>query len=436
MYRVNIYLEVFGFLTLLIVLIGVQQETIYDSKHSRFFLGMLIANMCMQITDAISWYNIGHYNEIGPVADTVISAMLVSNFVAYYTILVLFAFYTVSYAAKRTGISIRRAYFTLPFCIPSAIGWIISAFNGMFVGIKDGKQIIGPYYMWGQVGGFVCVLLFIYLLIYCRKYLDGRDIVALSSFIFFPMVGVVARMFIDYLSVMPPAITLSLFLMYVFIHVEQAKRLKEQEVRMTEDRIRIMMSQIRPHFIFNTLNSIYILCEKDPAEAQRAVGDFAEYLRSNLEGLESATEVTMTKELDYIKHYLRLEKMRFQEELEMEFDIEVEDFTVPALSIQPIVENAVKHGIAKKKNGGTITLMTRDKGDHVDIIVKDDGVGFDPKVPKNDGKIHVGMSNVRERLWNISHATMDVESAPGNGTCVTIHIPNDQRLKLNETKGD
>ncbi|MCR5031973.1 MAG: histidine kinase [Lachnospiraceae bacterium] len=432
MYQVNVYLEIFGFLTLCIVLLGVYQETVYDTRHSRFFVGMLVANMSMQITDAISWYCAGHYDQIGSPADKICTWMMVANFVSFYTIMVLFGFYTVSYAQKKTSkVTLRKGWLTVPFCLPSAIAWIISAFNGMFVRIKDGRQTIGPLYIWGQVGGTCCIFLFIYLLFYCRKSLERRDMVVLASFIFFPMVGMLARAYIENLSVMPPTITLSLFLMYVFIHVEQAKRLQEQEVRMTEDRIRIMMSQIRPHFIFNTLNSIYILCEKDPAEAQRAVGDFAEYLRSNLEGLENATEIPMAKELDYIGHYLRLEKMRFQEELEAVFDIETEDFTIPALSIQPIVENAVKHGIAKKRNGGTITLRTRDRGDHFDVIVEDDGVGFDPSVPPEDGRIHVGMANVRERLWSISGATMDVVSAKGNGTCVTIHIPGQHRLSEN-----
>ncbi len=425
MYRINVYLEVFGFLTTLIIWIGVQQETIYDARHSRYFVGMLISNMLMQVTDGISWYTIGHYQEIGKVADNIITAMLVGNFVFFYTILVLFAFYTVSYASKHTGLNERKAFLVLPICVVSTIAWIISAFNGMFAAVQDGELIIGPYYIWGQVGGYLCVVMFIYLLIYCRKYLERRDIIALGSFIFFPMVGVVARLFITYLSVMSPCITLSLLLIYVFIHVEQAKRIQEQEVRMTEDRIHIMMSQIRPHFIFNTLNSIYILCEKDPVQAQKAVGDFAEYLRSNLEGLESTTKVTMAKELDYIQHYLRLEKMRFQEELEMEFDIETDDFLVPALSIQPLVENAVKHGIAKQKGGGTITLITRDKGDHVDITVQDDGVGFDPTMPKHDGKVHVGMANVKDRLWSLCHAVMEVDSVPGKGTCITIHMPRE-----------
>lgn len=195
------------------------------------------------------------------------------------------------------------------------------------------------------------------------------------------------------------------------------------EVKLQESHISIMLSQIQPHFLYNTLNSIYYLCETNPMLAKSMVNSFSEYLRNNLSSIEEKGLVPFETELSHIKTYLEIEKVRFEDTLEIEYDIKCVDFSLPVLTVQPIVENAVKHGTSKKRGGGRVVISAvQDKENYV-ITVSDTGCGFDPSKKKDDGKRHVGIENVRQRLSNMCGGTLTIESEIGVGTCATIKIP-------------
>lgn len=195
------------------------------------------------------------------------------------------------------------------------------------------------------------------------------------------------------------------------------------ELRLQENQISIMLSQIQPHFLYNTLNSIYQLCETNPMRARFMVNSFSEYLRNNLSSLEEPGLITFETELSHVNTYLDIEKVRFEDTLEIEYDIKCMDFSLPVLTVQPIVENAVKHGTSKKRGGGRVRISTEDDGQDYVITVSDTGCGFDPDVPKNDGKRHVGIENVRQRLANMCSGSLTIESKVGEGTVATIRIP-------------
>ena len=123
---------------------------------------------------------------------------------------------------------------------------------------------------------------------------------------------------------------------------------------------------------------------------------------------------------------LELEQIRFGDELSVVFDIEEDSFLLPVLSIQPLVENAVKHGIAKKRGGGIVTISSRKTEWAYEITISDTGVGFVVDGYLDDGKVHIGLENVRQRLRSIMNATVNVDSTPGNGTTVTVTIPKEK----------
>jgi sensor histidine kinase YesM len=165
------------------------------------------------------------------------------------------------------------------------------------------------------------------------------------------------------------------------------------------------------------------LCRTDPKLAEEAVLEFSDYLRGNLDALSIKGSISFERELRHLETYLSIEKKRFGEKLPIIYDIKARNFQLPALTLQPIVENAVRHGVTKRDQGGTVTIETRENDSFV-ITVTDDGVGFDVNGKlENDGRSHVGIENTMQRLAAICGGTLKIESKPGEGTTAVITIP-------------
>ena len=184
--------------------------------------------------------------------------------------------------------------------------------------------------------------------------------------------------------------------------------------------------QMRPHFIFNSLATIRVLCAEDSAKAQDAIDDFMEYLRGNIDtlSLSNLTSMPFDKVLQMVKHYVNLEKIRYGDKLNVIYDIKEENFFMPALCLQPIVENAVKHGLGDKEGGGTVTVSTFKKDDLIYLVVKDDGIGFEQESGNYiEGEGHIGIANSRYLLKQYCNANMNIISEKGQGTSVIIEFP-------------
>lgn len=205
-------------------------------------------------------------------------------------------------------------------------------------------------------------------------------------------------------------------------NIHAAIKEKELKEELQQNRIAMMLSQIQPHFLYNSITAIQGLCRQNPEEARTALGDFADYLRGNMDSLNSESLIPFSIELSHIEAYLKLEKLRFGEELNVVYDIQEKEFSLPSLTVQPLVENAVKHGILTKENGGTIALKTCREGDMICISVVDDGSGFDTEAvsDQNDQKTHIGLQNVRKRLQQMVNGTLVIASTPGKGTIAVI----------------
>jgi len=208
---------------------------------------------------------------------------------------------------------------------------------------------------------------------------------------------------------------------------ETEKLMAEKDSELSESRIDVMMSQIQPHFIFNALTSIAALCDIDPKLAKKVTVDFSGYLRMNIDSLKRKENIAFEKELQHIKVYLDIEQIRFQEYLNVEFDIKENDFRLPPLSIQPLVENAVKHGLGNSEKGGTVKISTARVENGYQITVADDGIGFDER-EVSEGT-HIGIENVRSRLKALCNGTLSISSKKGKGTVVTVFIPENGEKK-------
>ena len=209
--------------------------------------------------------------------------------------------------------------------------------------------------------------------------------------------------------------------------IAKSKELETEKLilntQLAESRVSTMMSQIRPHFIYNTLGSIEQLCEIDPPKAGELVHNFAKYLRGNFGELDNPKPILMSQEMEHVHHYISIENVRFPDMTFM-FEMNSNDFHIPALTIQPIVENAIKHGLMKLQTGGTIHVVSYETDMDYCVLVEDDGVGFDTSVLLDERK-HVGIRNIRGRLKAMVNGTLEIESTVGVGTKVLIKIPKE-----------
>ena len=207
----------------------------------------------------------------------------------------------------------------------------------------------------------------------------------------------------------------------------KAKELETEKIvlnaQLTESRVSTMMSQIRPHFIYNTLGSVEQLCNINPPKAGELVHNFAKYLRGNFGELDNPKPILMSQEMEHVRHYISIENVRFPD-MTFTFERNSDDFHIPALTIQPIVENAIKHGLMKLQKGGTIRVISYETDTHYCVMVEDDGAGFDTNILLDDRK-HVGIRNIRGRLKAMVNGVLEIKSTEGVGTTVLIRIPKE-----------
>ena len=206
--------------------------------------------------------------------------------------------------------------------------------------------------------------------------------------------------------------------------LEAEKNMIEAELK--ESRVSIMLSQIQPHFIYNTLGTIERMCLKDPQKAFDLVRNFSLYLRGNFSELDSVSPIRFTDEMKHVEYYVNIEKVRFPD-MNIEYRMEADDFVLPALSVQPLVENAIKHGLMRLETGGTVLIRSYETQTHFCVEVKDDGVGFDTRLPIDEKK-HVGLRNIRGRLKAMVDGELIIESEPDKGTRAVIMIPKEVNL--------
>lgn len=193
----------------------------------------------------------------------------------------------------------------------------------------------------------------------------------------------------------------------------------------------IMLSQIQPHFMYNALNTIKSLIKRDPPKAEKAVIDFSRYLRGNMDSLTKLDPIPFSEELEHVKYYCNIEQLRFQDKLDIFYEIGPDQFFVPTLSVQPIVENAIKHGVTKRAEGGSVTISTEEDENNYYITVEDDGVGFDvnhPEKYRQDNRSHVGLQNIKDRFTEIMGAEVKVESTLGVGSKITVVLPKEKNV--------
>ena len=244
---------------------------------------------------------------------------------------------------------------------------------------------------------------------------------AFSVYLIVPLVAMLIQMCVYGLLTIVIATALSSMVMFLAFYREQVELYIKTQEENARQRASIMVLQMRPHFIYNTMLSIYYLCQEDAEKAQRVILDFTAYLRRNFTALAQTETIPFTEELEHTRAYLAVEQVRFENRLFVEFDTPHVLFRVPPLTLQPIVENAVKHGVDPELEPLYISIRAYETPEGSEITVEDSGPGFGPA---DDREPHIALENIRRRLELQCRGTLRIAPRPGGGTAVTITVPN------------
>ena len=241
-------------------------------------------------------------------------------------------------------------------------------------------------------------------------------------------VAMIIQLFVDAFLFLDISYVLSGLSMYRFVLVDQIERdqcrqreIASQKIEIANQRADIMVLQMRPHFIYNTMMSIYYLCKQDPDQAQQVTLDFTTYLRKNFTAIASAEMIPFSSELEHTRAYLAVEQALYKNTLIVDYDTQHTFFRIPPLTLQPIVENAVKHGRDPYTGPLHISILTKKTDSGSEITVKDSGRGFDPAGTAEPG---IALENIRQRLEMMCGGSMTITPGDGGGTEVTVVIPD------------
>ena len=409
-------------LLVLITLVSIEVKNVGGKNYLSMYV-LIFAIVILLIVDYVDLKIANMGISISPNINPYYKIRFVASAIGYMTrpILFLCAITFIYNTDKKTNLII-----SIPAVI-TAISALLSFYNGFLFSVSEhnvwspGKGRI--VYIASTV--FYMAMLIVFLILQ-RKKISKRQRIA----IFFMIVSISGSSIIDIIfnlhdHYLPPAIILSFFFYYLYYYTDKTNRvieLKTKELEVQEAALKA--SQIRPHFIYNTLNTIYSLCYENPELAGQTTLNFSRYLRGTVDIAQNKTTIPIEEELKHTEYYTNIEKSHFPE-IEVKFNINDGGYNVPFLIIQPMVENAIRHGIRGLKNGKvTIDLYKEEKRNKTihHIVISDNGNGHSRANTALGEHNGIGISNVRSRVEALSNGKFDINMSEF-GTVVKIEIP-------------
>lgn len=300
---------------------------------------------------------------------------------------------------------------------------VTALFSHVCFWIENNQFHRGPLGFSCHIVSAIILLYILYLTFTAQAKRDRFQLIIPTVNIALVFAGAVMDTFIAYtqsgITFLSVAMVSSALFYYIWLHLKFVH--DHEKALEAESRIRIMMSQIQPHFLYNTLSSIQALCRIDPEKAFDVTEKFGTYLRNNIDSLDQPDLIPFAKELEHTRVYSEIEMIRFPN-VRVNYDVPDTDFSVPALTVQPLVENAIRHGVRIREEG-IVTVSSRTTDRCHEIVIADNGKGFDTTLLKTADGSHIGVRNVQERIEKMCCGTLTVESIIDKGTTVTICIP-------------
>lgn len=285
----------------------------------------------------------------------------------------------------------------------------------------DNHYIRGPLFALWISPLVVILILNIAGVIRRRNKLSKRYFIALLVYLLPMTVSLFFHLFFEAEVYVVLCMALFALIMFGLILADNMDRFMRQQREIANQRAGLMVLQMRPHFIYNTMMGIYYLCDQDAQKAKQVTLDFTTYLRKNFTAIASEDTVPFTAELEHTRAYLAVEQAQFEDDLIVNFDTPHTMFRVPPLTLQPIVENAVKHGLSTTKEPLHISVVTRKTDNAIEIIVEDNGAGY---APADDNEPHIALSNICRRLDMMCKGKLEITPREGGGTSVKVTIPD------------
>lgn len=418
---VNVGIELFSMLMLLPIAFYQLTNEYRGKRLNKIFSIYLIIHLFNSLLDMLTWI----FDQAQ--GSQMVELMIAINYLVYISSgvgMIVFIIYIIESIPVPNA---THRKIMIATCLIFGIYIIlitISQFTGLVYRIDQRNWFYwGPAWWIPYLFSIIFSLMIILIVLHYRKKMSLRKTTTFIAYALIPAVAYALNVFEPNIVLHYASVSVSIVLIFVNVQMEQDKKLKEKELELYENKISLMLSQIKPHFLYNTLTAIDGLNE-DNEDVHEAIINFSEYLRSNLESLSEKKLIPFKEELKHAQHYLQIEKMRFEEKLKIKYDLQVENFSVPVLTIEPLVENAVQHGITGLRSGGTIIISTRETEDDYIVAVSDNGKGFDMNDDQSDDhEIHFGIESIKARLANICNGQLIMKSEVGKGTTATIILP-------------
>jgi len=421
---INYVIDLTGLIISIMGLGMVLRSDILEKRSRRYFLWIFIILIAYAVSDLVSWLTHGKPGNGWRLASKI--ALFLESVLSGALIPLLSGFLLYSAGEEKV---FRN-------CIFQMIMAVFTVYTVLLIYTQFSTTIYyydelnvyhrGPWYPVLLILPIQMSILNLGLLWSKRDRLSKEDKTVFASYIMIPVISMIIQMLFYGVNIIVLGASIAAFIMLTSVISNQRKQYYLQQEENNKLKTEILLSQIQPHFLFNTLGTISHLCTDAP-EAKKAIGLFSKYLRGNIEVLSNEMLIPFDREIEHARIYLELEKLRFGDSLQISWDLPCTDFMIPSLTLQPLVENAVRYGVRGNADGrGTVKILSKDCSDHYEISVLDDGPGFHPEAIQGAGeRSHIGIDNVKERLRIVCNGELRIQSTPGQGTQATIILPKE-----------